>query len=641
MDQQRVKEILKKIKSSKIAVYGDFCLDAYWNMDSRGSEVSIETGLKAEAIGSHYYSPGGASNIVANLSALEPAKIKAIAVIGDDIYGRELTSQMEALNADTSSLVIQKENFNTYTYLKKYKGDVEEPRHDFGVYNHRTKETDDKILQNIKESLQEYDVLIFNQQVAGSLNNKLFIDGANEIFKEFNDKIIIVDSRHYNDKFENIYRKTNDIEIAALCDVAVNPSEIIPSHEINEYGKEVYEQHSKPVFVTCGSRGVIVFDDKGIHDVPGIQLTSKLDTVGAGDTGISGIALCLAAGIEPKEAAEFGNFASAVTVQKLFITGTASDDEIIEISDDPSYVFNADLAENPRAANYIPETEFELCEEKALSQLGDIKHAVFDHDGTISTLREGWEEIMEPVMIKAILGDQYDSVDQAGYNEVIRQSKDFINKTTGIQTIFQMEGLVQLIEEFAYVPKDKILDKYAYKEIYNDALMEMVNKRTEKLKAGELDVSDFTLKGILPFLEGLKEKGIKMYLASGTDVEDVKNEAEILGYADYFDGGIYGAMKDVSKFSKKMVMENIINDNNLKGNELSVFGDGPVEIRECRRFGGIATGITSNEIRRYGIDLNKRPRLVKAGAQILISDFSQHQKLIKLLFSVYKKTPQN
>ena len=217
MDQQRVKEILEKIKSSKIAVYGDFCLDAYWIMDPRGSEVSIETGLHAEAVASHYYSPGGAANIVANLSVLNPAKIKAIAVIGDDIYGRELRSQLNALHADTSGLVIQKEQFSTYTYLKKYHGDVEDPRNDFGVYNQRSKETDDQILKNIREALREFDVLIFNQQVQGSLNNQAFIDGANAIFKEFNDKIIIVDSRHYNEKFEHIYRKTNDIEIAALC----------------------------------------------------------------------------------------------------------------------------------------------------------------------------------------------------------------------------------------------------------------------------------------------------------------------------------------------------------------------------------------------------------------------------------------
>lgn len=633
MNHQRVKEIIEKIKSSKIAVYGDFCLDAYWMMDPRGSEVSVETGIKAEAVASHYYTPGGAANIVANLSVLNPAKIKAIAAIGNDIYGRELTAQLKALNADTSSLVIQKENFNTYTYLKKYNGDIEDPRNDFGVYNERTVKTDNQILANIREALKEYDVLIFNQQVPGSLNNEAFIDGANEIFKEFDDKVIIVDSRHYNDQFKGIYRKTNDIEIADLCGQSVNPSETIPYSDIRKYGAEEFGKTKKPVIVTCGSRGVLVFDETGIHEIPGIQLTSKLDTVGAGDTGISAVALCLAAGLSPAEAAEFGNYASAVTVQKLFTTGTANADEIMEISTDPNFVYKADLAENFRSAVYINDTEFELCNDEVLDQFGHIKHAVFDHDGTISTLRQGWEEIMEPVMIKSVLGEQYNSVDQAGYNEVVKQVREFINKTTGIQTIFQMQGLVKMIEEFGYVPREKILDKFEYKKIYNSALMEMVNKRLEKLKNGELDAFDFMLKGAFKFLSEVKKRGVTMYLASGTDVEDVINEATLLGYADMFDGGIYGAMRDVTKFSKKMVMEKIINENDLKGNELAVFGDGPVEIRECRRFGGVATGITSNEIRRYGMDIEKRSRLVKAGAHILISDFSQYQKLIKLLFN--------
>jgi rfaE bifunctional protein kinase chain/domain len=638
MDQQRVKEIIERLKHAKVAVYGDFCLDAYWIMDPRGSEVSIETGLQAEAVSRHYYTPGGAANIVANLSALKPAKIKAIAVVGDDIYGRELTAQLKALQADTSSLVIQKENFNTYTYLKKYRGDVEDPRNDFGVFNERSKATDDLILQNIREALEEYDLLIFNQQVQGSLNNPSFIDGANEIFREFDNKIIIVDSRHYNEHFKNIYRKTNDIEIAALCGESVNPSETISFADIKKYGAQEFAKTKKPVIVTCGSRGVIVFDKAGIHEIPGIQLTSKLDTVGAGDTGLSAVALCLAAGISPEEAATFGNFASAVTVQKLFTTGTASGEEILEISKDPNFIYNADLAENFRSARYLENTEIEVCDEEVLRHFGEIKHIVFDHDGTISTLRQGWEEIMEPVMIKSILGKKYNSIDQAGYNEVVKQVKEYINKTTGIQTIFQMEGLVKMIEEFGHVPKDEILDKFEYKKIYNDALMEMVNKRLHKLHVGELDAFDFMLKGAYNMLLELKKRGVVMYLASGTDVEDVINEANMLGYADMFDGGIYGAMRDVSKFSKKMVMEKIIREHNLKGNELAVFGDGPVEIREGRRFGGIAIGITSNEIRRYGMDLEKRSRLVKAGSQLLISDFSQYNLLISLLFNEKKQS---
>jgi bifunctional ADP-heptose synthase (sugar kinase/adenylyltransferase) len=121
MDQSRIKHILEKISLAKIAVYGDFCLDSYWVMDERGSEVSIETGLQAQAVAKHYYTPGGAANVVANLSALKPAAIKVIGTVGDDMLGRELTAQLNGLGADTSALFIQKENFNTNCYFLKKK----------------------------------------------------------------------------------------------------------------------------------------------------------------------------------------------------------------------------------------------------------------------------------------------------------------------------------------------------------------------------------------------------------------------------------------------------------------------------------------------------------------------------------------
>ncbi|VAV84221.1 hypothetical protein MNBD_BACTEROID02-859, partial [hydrothermal vent metagenome] len=248
------------------------------------------------------------------------------------------------------------------------------------------------------------------------------------------------------------------------------------------------------------------------------------------------------------------------------------------------------------------------------------------------TQREGWEHIMEPVMIKAILGDHYDTADKALYDKVRTRALDFIDKSTGIQTIVQMEGLVKMVEEFNFVPKEAILDKFGYKEIYNNGLMEMVDERMTKLNSGQLTVQDFTVKGAVDFLYALKDRGIKLYLASGTDKADVINEAESLGYADVFDGGIYGSVGDISKYSKKMVIENIIKENNLKGNELLVIGDGPVEIKECRKANGIAIGIASDEVRRYGLNQEKRSRLIKAGAQIIIPDFSQADTLIDLIF---------
>jgi rfaE bifunctional protein kinase chain/domain len=633
MNKDRIREILEKISDVKMAVCGDFCLDAYWLMDPDGSEVSVETGLKAEAVERHIYSPGGAGNIVANLAALQPAAIKVIGVVGNDVHGRELSSQLQALGADTSSLIIQYKDFDTYTYTKKVYGEKEYPRIDFGVKNRRSRETDAELLKNIQTALENYDALIFNQQISGSISNKDFIIEANRLFERFNDKIVVLDSRHYNASFRNVYRKTNEIEIALLNGLDVNPQDTISISDVKKYGTRVYAQYEKPVFVTCGARGIVCVDASGTNEIPGIQLSKKLDTVGAGDTTISALTLCLAAGIPPHESAAFANLAAAVTVQKLFTTGTASGEEIIELSEEVYYNYLPELAVDLRQASYLPDSEIELCNSDVVLKTGNIKHALFDHDGTISTLRQGWETVMERVMIKAILGDKYQTADNKLYREVRQQVLQFIDVSTGIQTILQMEALAEMVDEFDIVPKEEILDKFAYKKIYNDALMEVVSVKLAKLRTGQLDNDDFTMKGSIGFLKSLSEKAVKLYLASGTDKQDVINEAQILGYADFFDGGIFGSENDIKKYSKKLIINRIIQENNLKGNELVVFGDGPVEIRECIKSDGIAVGVASDEIRRFGLNEEKRTRLIRSGASLIIPDFSQTARLMDLLFN--------
>jgi len=630
MKEHRIKEILARIKNVKIAVYGDFCIDAYWLLDPRGSEVSLETGLQAHAVARHYYSLGGASNIVANLAALEPASIKIIGVVGDDIFARELTRQFEKLGVDTTYLIVQKDNFDTVTFGKPYLEGKELPRMDFGFFNKRTEATDQALLNGIKNALQMTDALIFNQQVPGSITNESFIDSSNVLFGNYRDKIVLLDSRHYGRKFRDIYRKTNDLEAAQLNNVDVKLDDVLTLSDVKKYAENLYRQFNKPVFLTRGSRGIITIDSDGYHEVPGIQLLKKLDIVGAGDTVTSALALCLGAGVSPAEAAEFANIAAAVTVQKLFQTGTASGPEILEIGKDPDYIYQPELATDRRGAHYLDDTEIELCWE-SMPQ-ANIKHAVFDHDGTVSTLRQGWEQVMAPVMIRAILGERYKTADETLYHQVRKRVLDYIDQSTGIQTIVQMEALVEMVKEFGLVPAEEIRDKFGYKEIYNDALMELVNKRIEKFKRGELDIHDYTIKGALEFLEVLRKKGITLYLASGTDCEDVVVESKALGYAELFDGGIYGSVGDIAKYSKKMVIEKIMTEHNLQGPELAVFGDGPVEIRECRKREGIAVGVASDEIRRHGLNPEKRTRLVKAGAHIIIHDFSQRDRLLKLLF---------
>jgi len=134
----------------------------------------------------------------------------------------------------------------------------------------------------------------------------------------------------------------------------------------------------------------------------------------------------------------------------------------------------------------------------------------------------------------------------------------------------------------------------------------------------------------------LQEAGIICYLASGTDLPNVVEETRLLGLTGFFgeDGTvprIHGALPAYQNFSKRMIIEQIIAENDLSGPELVTFGDGFVEIEETRRAGGIAVGIASCEDGGPEFDAWKAQRLREVGAQLLVSDWSEAVELLRAL----------
>jgi phosphoglycolate phosphatase-like HAD superfamily hydrolase len=182
------------------------------------------------------------------------------------------------------------------------------------------------------------------------------------------------------------------------------------------------------------------------------------------------------------------------------------------------------------------------------------------------------------------------------------------------------------------VPANEVLDAAGYKRIYNESLMNLVERRLDRLRSGELGVNDYTMKNAVPFLQRLHQAGIRLYLASGTDEADVIREAEQLGYAALFEGRIYGASHDVTHDAKLMVLNRIIGEiGREQASHIVTFGDGPVEIRETRRRGGVTVGLASNEIQRCGLQLEKRTRVIRAGAHLVVPDFTDMDALLGLL----------
>ncbi len=259
-------------------------------------------------------------------------------------------------------------------------------------------------------------------------------------------------------------------------------------------------------------------------------------------------------------------------------------------------------------------------------ETGNIRHVVLDFDGTISLIRDGWQNVMVPMMVECLQTDTDTTETEAQLEALV---VEFVDRLTGKQTIYQMIQLSEEIEKRGGTPQEPL----AYKDAYNRRLLPVVEERIAGLAAGTLSAEPLRVPKSLEFLQSLREMRIHCYLASGTDVEFVKNEAELLGVAPYFDGGIFGALREYEKFSKAMVIQKIITDFELRGNELLIIGDGYVEIENAKAVGAIAVGVASVEANRYNMNADKRERLIRAGADIIIPDFREGTQLIDYLFS--------
>jgi len=256
---------------------------------------------------------------------------------------------------------------------------------------------------------------------------------------------------------------------------------------------------------------------------------------------------------------------------------------------------------------------------------GRFRSVLFDFDGTLSLIREGWPQVMIPMMVQVLreTGTAETEVD------LFTAVEDFVMRLNGRQTIYQMIQLADEVRRRGGRP----LEPLDYKHRYHDLLMKRIQGRLEDLQSGKAKPEDWTVLGSQALLENLRNRGLTLYLASGTDLKFVRHEAGLLALTRFFGDRIYGALDDYRNFSKKLVIERIISDNDLHGEELLGFGDGFVEIEEIKRAGGVAVAVASDEVNRRGINLWKRDRLVEAGADLVVPEYRRQEELVNFLMS--------
>ena len=202
MKREILEKILGEIASVKIAVVGDFCLDAYWFIDASKSEVSIETGQLTRPVKQQRYSLGGAGNVTNNFTAMGVKDVLAFGVIGPDPFGAEMVKVMHENGINTENLIVQEQDWSTHVYTKPYIADQEQNRIDFGNFNELSNSVANKLIELLNKAVSDVDVVIINQQVLSGIHTPYFRTKLVQLIHDFPQKIFIADSRNYSESYK-------------------------------------------------------------------------------------------------------------------------------------------------------------------------------------------------------------------------------------------------------------------------------------------------------------------------------------------------------------------------------------------------------------------------------------------------------
>ncbi len=332
--EKRLREIAGRFPDMRIAVIGDPYLDRYCIGSVERGRISLEAPEVIVEVKENRYSPGAAGNTAANLSKLG-IKVELLGVIGTDYNGEIFLSECQA-RAIGSDHLQRNSRRKTCTYEKFYReayGNIQQgSRYDTEnrEENQRiTREEEENLLSPITQLLPTLQgVIIVDQGEEEEMGviTSFVREGLVEMAGRSPETIFVADSRRRIGKYRHCIGTPNKFE--ALNGAGLPPGDL-SEKAIQEAGKQLAKNFEKPVYVTVGEKGAILFSPEGkIEKVPTTAAGAPHDITGAGDTFTATVTAALAAGATPVEAAEIGHLGAGVTVKKIGTTGAPTLEEL-------------------------------------------------------------------------------------------------------------------------------------------------------------------------------------------------------------------------------------------------------------------------------------------------------------------------
>ena len=316
MEKKELIKYLDKLKEPKILIIGDFALDemVYGNTERISREAPV-------LILEHYETKkilGAASNAAHNVSRLNLGKASAIGVYGDDYYGGELLKILEEKGINTSLMVMDKTRKTTTK--TRISGSCNQSitqqivRIDRQTKTPLNKETEEKIIENIKKAIPNFDGIILSDYHLGCLTQNV-VNSAIEEAKKHN-KIIVADIQKNMEKYKGVSAITpNQPDSEKQVGFFIKDDETL-----KKAGEKLLnELNLQKVLLTRGENGMALFEKENekitFEKINAYNKKEVFDVTGAGDTVVAAFTLGLAAGLDAKIAMYIGNLAASIVIR--------------------------------------------------------------------------------------------------------------------------------------------------------------------------------------------------------------------------------------------------------------------------------------------------------------------------------------
>jgi len=319
-----LKNIISKFSELKVLVIGDTIVDEYITCEALGMSQEDPTIVVSPLATNKFI--GGAA-IVASHAKTLGGDVKFISVVGDDENKEYVKSNLESLGIKTSLFY---DTTRPTTLKQRFRANSKTLLRVNHLKQHGiNKDIENAILKEIKECLDEIDLIIFSDFSYGLLTNKII----KSISKLGVDKKIFMSADSQSSSQIGDISKFKNMTL-------VTPTEREIRLSINDFEsglvvlseKLAKKTNAEYIFTTLGAEGIMIYNNPHPKGTSSLSLTahSKLltdnikalattvkDVSGAGDSLLtcSSMALCVGASIW--QSAYLGSLAAAVQVSRV------------------------------------------------------------------------------------------------------------------------------------------------------------------------------------------------------------------------------------------------------------------------------------------------------------------------------------